>query len=86
MGLSVKQWRLAKGISQTEMAMKCGVHRNTYAAWEENPDDISVGNAKIIAKALGESVDTIFFKNEWLLKLCGGCHILWFVASTLNCL
>ena len=31
MGLSVKQWRLAKGISQTEMAMKCGVHRNTYA-------------------------------------------------------
>ena len=59
MGLSVKQWRLAKGISQTEMAMKCGVHRNTYAAWEENPDDISVGNAKIIAKALGESVDTI---------------------------
>ena len=64
MGLSVKQWRLAKGISQTEMAMKCGVHRNTYAAWEENPDDISVGNAKIIAKALGESVDTIFFKNE----------------------
>ena len=53
MGLSVKQWRLAKGV-----------HRNTYAAWEENPDDISVGNAKIIAKALGESVDTIFFKNE----------------------
>lgn len=28
-------------------------------------------------------VRIIFF---WLLKLCGGCHILWFVASTLNCL
>ena len=46
------------------MAAACGVHRNTYAAWEENPDDISVGNAKIIAKALHESVDTIFFNNE----------------------
>lgn len=60
MGLSLKQWRLAKEISQAEMASKCGVHRNTYAAWEENPDEISVGNAKIIAKALKESVDTIF--------------------------
>ena len=46
MGLSLKQWRLAKEISQEKMAAACGVHRNTYAAWEENPDDISVGNAK----------------------------------------
>lgn len=47
------------------MASKYGVHRNTYAAWEENPDEISaVGNAKIIAKALKESVDTIFFNSN----------------------
>lgn len=64
MSLSLKQWRLAKEISQAEMASKCGVHRNTYAAWEENPDEISVGNAKIIAKALKESVDTIFFNSN----------------------
>lgn len=43
------------------MAEKCGVHRNTYASWEEKPDNVSVKNAKIIAKALGESVNTIFF-------------------------
>lgn len=64
MGLSMKQWRLAKEISQEEMAIKCGVHRNTYAAWEENPDNVSVGNAKKIAAALGESVNTIFFNDE----------------------
>lgn len=64
MGLSLKQWRLAKEISQTEMATKCGVHRNTYAAWEENPDEISIGNAKIIARVLRESVDTIFFNGD----------------------
>lgn len=64
MGLTVKQWRLAKGISQEQMAEACGVHRNTYASWEENPEDISVKNAKIIASALGESVDLIFFNNN----------------------
>lgn len=64
MGLTLKQWRLAKEISQEEMATKCNVHRNTYAAWEENPDNISVGNAKIIAKALNESVNTIFFNTD----------------------
>ena len=75
MGLSLKQWRLAKEISQAEMASKCGVHRNTYAAWEENPDEISVGNAKIIAKALKESVDTIFLiailQNVGMIKKGG---------------
>lgn len=30
MGLSLKQWRLAKEISQEKMAAACGVHRNTY--------------------------------------------------------
>lgn len=64
MGLTLKQWRLAKEISQEEMARKCGVHRNTYASWEENPDNISVRNAKIIAKALHESVNTIFFDEK----------------------
>lgn len=64
MGLTLKQWRLAKEISQKEMARKCGVHRNTYASWEENPDNISVRNAKIIAKALHESVNTIFFNEK----------------------
>lgn len=61
MGLTVKQWRLAKEISQEEMAKACGVHRNTYAAWEEDPDSITIGNAKKIAEALNESVDVIFF-------------------------
>lgn len=61
MGLTIRQWRLAKEISQEQMAEKCGVHRNTYAAWEERPEDISVKNAKIIANVLGESVNKIFF-------------------------
>lgn len=64
MGLTLKQWRLAKEISQEDMAAKCGVHRNTYASWEDNPDSISVKSAKIIAMALHESVNTIFFDSK----------------------
>lgn len=61
--LTVKQWRLVKGFSQEDMATKCGVHRNTYASWEENPDNISIKNARIIADALGEPINEIFFIN-----------------------
>ena len=63
MALSMKQWRLVKELSQEEMASRCHVHRNTYASWEDNPDLVSIKNAKIIAEALGESVNTIFFNN-----------------------
>lgn len=61
MSLTLKQWRLAKEISQEKIANACNVHRNTYAAWEENPNNISIQNAKTIAKVLDESVETIFF-------------------------
>lgn len=61
MSLTVKQWRLLKGLTQEHMADKCGVHRNTYASWEENPENITIGNAKKIANALEESIDVIFF-------------------------
>lgn len=61
--LTMKQWRLIKGISQETMAKRCGVHRNTYASWEENPDNVSVKHAKLIASALNESVNVIFFEE-----------------------
>ena len=63
MALTIKQWRLLKGLSQEEMANKCGVHRNTYASWEDNPEKISIGNAKKISKALEKSIDEIFFAS-----------------------
>jgi len=45
------------------MAEKIGVHVNTYASWEENPEKISIGKAKDIAGALNLSVNEIFFEN-----------------------
>jgi DNA-binding XRE family transcriptional regulator len=62
----MKQWRLMKGKTQEQLALECGVHRNTYASWEENPEKITIENAKKVSKALGESIDDIFFTKETL--------------------
>ncbi len=61
--LTLKQRRLIEGLTQTQMAEKIGVHVNTYASWEENPEKISIGKAKDIAGALNLSVNEIFFEN-----------------------
>ena len=64
MNFTMKQWRLLKGLTQEEMAKRCHVHRTTYVSWEANPEKITIGNARLIAAALGESVDTIFFAGD----------------------
>jgi len=60
--LTLREWRLAREKTVEDMADACGVHANTYRAWERDPDCISVGNAKIIAKVLGLTVNDIFFE------------------------
>lgn len=61
--LTVKQHRLIREISQEEMADKIGIHVQTYRAWEENPEKISIAKAKKIAAAFGISINDIFFAN-----------------------
>lgn len=64
MDLTVKQWRMLKDLSQEQMAERIGIHRNTYASWEENPGTISISNALTIADALDVSVDSIIFATS----------------------
>ena len=61
MQMTIKEWRRAKGISQEEMADTCGVHVNTYRAWEENPEAIKITNATKISERLGVSMSDIDF-------------------------
>lgn len=63
--LTLKQWRLAREKTIADMAKACGVHPNTYMAWEKNPDCISIGAARKIAEALDVSVDVLFFGAEY---------------------
>ena len=62
--LTIKQWRAVRGISQDEMATQCGVHRNTYASWESNPQNITISNAMKIAEILKISINDIFFTSN----------------------
>lgn len=61
MKFSIKELRRAKDIPQEEMANLCGVHLNTYRAWEENPADIKLSKAVIIAERLGIELKDVLF-------------------------
>lgn len=56
------------GTTQTILAEKCGVTRQTIANWLDDPDLISVNNARIIADALRitdkEKIFAIFFAQN----------------------
>lgn len=55
-----------RGFSQEYMAQKLGCHRNTYAKMEENPQDITMGQADKLASILNVSVDDIIFLKQTL--------------------
>ena len=61
MKFTIKELRRAKGISQEEMAEHCGVHINTYRAWEEKPSEIKLSMAKMIADKLGIRIEDVDF-------------------------
>lgn len=64
MALTLRQWRIAKEITQQGMADMLGVHVNTYQNWEEAPDKISITNAVKIAKIFNLTIDDIDFRKE----------------------
>lgn len=58
---TVKQHRLLCGMTQEAVSEKLGVHVNTYAAWEKNPEKISIATSKMLATIFNVSVDNIIF-------------------------
>ena len=61
MKFTIREWRRVKEISQEEMAGLCGVHINTYRAWEDNPAEMRLSKAVIVAERLGIKLDDIIF-------------------------
>ncbi|GAA5416230.1 hypothetical protein Pryu01_01262 [Paraliobacillus ryukyuensis] len=68
MGLTVKQARQFSELSQAEMAINLGVHRQTYMKWEQCPDAMPLGKAKEFCTITGISIDEIFFKKHSTLS------------------
>ncbi|MBQ1575201.1 MAG: helix-turn-helix transcriptional regulator [Clostridiales bacterium] len=60
----LRQIRLAKEISKQEMANRLGIHPNTYTAWEDEPDNISIGRAYEICKILDVDFESIFLHSK----------------------
>lgn len=65
MKLTLEEWRRAKKISQEQMASWIGVHVNTYRAWEDNPGDIRLSKAILIADKLEIPLDDILFTRRY---------------------
>ncbi|MDA1679455.1 helix-turn-helix transcriptional regulator [Bacillus cereus group sp. TH152-1LC] len=70
--LTIKQARLIKGFTQTDMAQHLKVHVQTYRNMENHPDEVTVGNAKKICDLLEISYDQIFFNVDSTLSRVEG--------------
>jgi transcriptional regulator with XRE-family HTH domain len=53
LGQNIKKLRLEKGISQEELALQAGLHRNYIGAVERGENNISVLKLVKITKVLG---------------------------------
>lgn len=58
--ISMRAARVNAGYSQTEMAEKMGVHKNTYASWEKGLTDISAKSFEVFCTIVNMSMDDIF--------------------------
>lgn len=56
----IRELRKAAGVSQEELAKRCGVSRQTINAIENNKYDPTLSLAFSLAGALGTTVDGLF--------------------------
>ena len=61
---TIRQRRKERGISQEELAVKCGVSRQTVNAIENNKYDPTLTLAFHLGQELGTTVDELF-KPGW---------------------
>lgn len=59
----IREKRKQKGISQDELAKKCGVSRQTVNAIENNKYDPTLALAFSLAGELGATVDKLFINQ-----------------------
>jgi DNA-binding XRE family transcriptional regulator len=66
-GVSIASLRLAKGMSQQQLADAMGV-KQPYIARIERGEDVKISTIVSLAKALGESTESVFKAMENILK------------------
>lgn len=63
MGYRIREFREAQKMTQAELAKRSGVSRGTISAMENGDKETTTKTLVKIARALGTSVDSIFFDN-----------------------
>lgn len=67
---SIKQARLLAEKTQEETADYLGIHKQTYAKIERNPELATIGQAKLISKFFNRRIDEmVFFCPETQLSV-----------------
>ncbi len=61
MRITMKQARVGADMTQQQVADRLGVHVQTYQRMENNPEDISIKQAKNFADIVGVNFEDIFF-------------------------
>ncbi len=64
MATTMKIARISADMTQEQVAAKMGVHTQTYAKFEKNPEIMSIQDAKLFASIVGQKVSDIFFSND----------------------
>ena len=62
--LKLKAARAGKDMSQEDLAVKCGVSRQTISAVEKGDYNPTINLCVAICKALGKTLDELFWEDE----------------------
>lgn len=63
MKISLKAARVNANLTQEEVADHLRIHVQTYRKLEDNPDTVTIGQAKKLSALLHVSYDEIFFAS-----------------------
>ncbi len=64
MAITMKMARVGANMTQQEVADAMGMHVNTYARFEKDPESISIEDAKKFSKIVNVNCTDIFFSNN----------------------
>jgi len=60
----IREYRLERNISQTELADKIGVKKQQLSVWEKTPGNLTVRNLSKLCEALNKSTDDFFIEVQ----------------------
>ncbi len=74
LGRAVRSLREAAGISQDELAGRCGLHRTYVGGIERGERNVSFGNLRKVAQALNVAPSRLLSDAEALAQASHGDH------------